>query len=150
MRRIREGAHWRDVAAAAFDHQGSCGNGAAMRVAPLGAGYAGDPERIVAEAIRSAEVTHLHREGVAGAVAVAVAAGCAATARMSGMHPTPAAFIDDILPYLDDGETTRRIRQARASLGPGRGGRERARQRLPGDGPRYGAARDLGRGNTSR
>lgn len=117
LRRIRDGAHWRDVAAAAFDHQGSCGNGAAMRVAPLGACYAGDPERIVTEAIRSAEVTHLHPEGVAGAVAVAVAAGRAATARMSGVHPAPAEFIDDILPYLDDGETTRRIRHARTLLG---------------------------------
>lgn len=71
----------------------------------------------MAEAVRSAEVTHLHREGVAGAVAVAVAAGRAATARMSGVQPGSAEFIDTILAYLDDGETTRRIRHARALLG---------------------------------
>ncbi|WP_280389217.1 ADP-ribosylglycohydrolase family protein, partial [Nocardia wallacei] len=78
LRRIRDGVHWREAAGAAYDGQGSCGNGAAMRVAPLGACYAGDPETIAAEAVRSAEVTHRHPEGVRGAVAVALAAGAAA------------------------------------------------------------------------
>src|SRR5438270_8831880 len=43
LHQIRDGASWRDVAPALFDGQGSMGNGAAMRVAPLGAYYAGDP-----------------------------------------------------------------------------------------------------------
>ncbi len=47
----------------------------------LGAFYAGDPERVAAEAVRSAQVTHIHPEGVLGAVAVALAAGRAAHAR---------------------------------------------------------------------
>jgi ADP-ribosylglycohydrolase len=49
-------------------------HGAAMRVAPLGAYYAGDPARAAAEAALQAEITHSHTEGIAGAVAVAVAA----------------------------------------------------------------------------
>ncbi|MFD4432358.1 ADP-ribosylglycohydrolase family protein, partial [Nocardia sp. NPDC058497] len=53
LRRIRDGVHWREAAGAAFGGQGSCGNGAAMRVAPLGAFYLNDPERIVAESVRS-------------------------------------------------------------------------------------------------
>jgi ADP-ribosylglycohydrolase len=58
---------------------GSFGNGAAMRAAPVGAFFAGDPEeRVLSEARRSAEVTHAHPEGVAGAVAVTVAAARAA------------------------------------------------------------------------
>ncbi|WP_405162877.1 ADP-ribosylglycohydrolase family protein [Nocardia sp. NBC_01499] len=117
LRRIREGARWREVAGAAYDNQGSCGNGAAMRVAPLGAFYAGDPERIAAEAIRSAQVTHMHPEGVAGAVAVALAAGQAAHARLSGTRPTPTEFITTVLDRLDDGETSRLIRRARTLLG---------------------------------
>ncbi|BDT96075.1 hypothetical protein IFM12275_60510 [Nocardia sputorum] len=52
LRRIRNGVHWREAAGAAFDGQGSCGNGAAMRVAPLGAFYADDPDKIAAEAAR--------------------------------------------------------------------------------------------------
>ncbi|MFF3227446.1 ADP-ribosylglycohydrolase family protein [Nocardia suismassiliense] len=117
LRRIREGAHWREVSGAAYDNQGSCGNGGAMRVAPLGAFYAGDPKRIVAEAVRSAQVTHMHREGVLGTVAVALAAGQAGHARLNGTRPTPAEFITAVLDRLDDGETTRLIHRARALLG---------------------------------
>jgi ADP-ribosylglycohydrolase len=68
-------------ARALFDGRGSLGNGAAMRVAPLGAWFAGDPQRAAAEAAASAAVTHAHPEGVAGAVAVAVAASLAAGGR---------------------------------------------------------------------
>ncbi len=117
LRRIRDGAHWRQVAGAVFDHQGSCGNGAAMRVAPLGAFYAGDPEKVAAEAVRSAQVTHLHPEGVLGAVAVALAAGQAAHARLRGSRPTSEEFITAVLDRLDDGDTTRLIRRARTLLG---------------------------------
>ncbi|WP_228828328.1 ADP-ribosylglycohydrolase family protein [Nocardia beijingensis] len=116
LRRIRKGVHWREAAGAAFDHQGSCGNGAAMRVAPLGAFFAGDPDRIAAEATRSAQVTHLHPEGVVGAVAVALAAGQAAHARLIGRRPTPREFVTGILDRLDDGETTRLIARARSLL----------------------------------
>ncbi len=117
LRRIRDGVHWREAAGAAYDGQGSCGNGAAMRVAPLGACYAGDPETIAAEAVRSAEVTHRHPEGVRGAVAVALAAGAAARNRLGGTRPAPAEFITEILGHLEDGETTRSIRHARTLLG---------------------------------
>lgn len=117
LRRIREGVRWQEAAGAAHDHQGSCGNGAAMRVAPLGAYYAGDPERIAAEAVRSAQVTHTHPEGVCGAVAVALAAGAAARARLGGTRPAPAAFITEVLDHLEDGETTRSIRHSRTLLG---------------------------------
>jgi ADP-ribosylglycohydrolase len=45
-----------------------------MRVAPLGAYFAGDPARAPSEAALQAEVTYANIEGIAGAVAVAVAA----------------------------------------------------------------------------
>ncbi|MGQ4617327.1 ADP-ribosylglycohydrolase family protein [Nocardia sp. R7R-8] len=117
LRRIGNGVHWRDAAGAAFDRQGSCGNGAAMRVAPLGAFYAGDPDKAAAEAVRSAQVTHLHPEGVTGAVAVALAAAQAGHARMRGIRPSPAEFITAVLDRLDNGETSRLIRHARTLLG---------------------------------
>lgn len=71
-------ASWRTRAGELFGGEGSLGNGAAMRVAPLGAWYAGDLVRAAAQARLSAEVTHGHPEGVAGAVAVAVATALAA------------------------------------------------------------------------
>lgn len=74
LRRVREGEGWRRAARAAFRGQGSFGNGGAMRVAPLGAWFAGDLDRCAEEARASAEVTHAHEEGMAGAVAIAVAA----------------------------------------------------------------------------
>jgi ADP-ribosylglycohydrolase len=77
MREILAGAQWRETAARAFGGQGSMGNGAAMRVAPLGAYFADDLERCVQEARASAMVTHTHPEGIAGAMAVAVAAASA-------------------------------------------------------------------------
>jgi ADP-ribosylglycohydrolase len=51
---------------------GSFGNGSAMRVSPVG-WYFGDLETVLAEARKSAEVTHNHPEGVKGAQAVAAA-----------------------------------------------------------------------------
>ncbi|MFE6691639.1 ADP-ribosylglycohydrolase family protein [Streptomyces sp. NPDC057743] len=68
---------WRQLAHALFGGEGSLGNGAAMRVAPLGAWFHHDLDRAAEQAARSAEVTHAHPQGVAGAVAVAVAAALA-------------------------------------------------------------------------
>jgi ADP-ribosylglycohydrolase len=47
-----------------FGGNGSFGNGAAMRVAPLGAYFAADPDRAAAEARLQAEITHSHVEGM--------------------------------------------------------------------------------------
>jgi hypothetical protein len=57
---------------------GSFGNGAAMRVAPLGAFFADKSLDVVCNQARlSAEVTHAHAAGIAGAIAVAAAAALA-------------------------------------------------------------------------
>jgi ADP-ribosylglycohydrolase len=57
-----------------FDGQGSCGNGGAMRSAPIGAYFADDIPKVIAEARASAQVTHAHPDGQTGAIAVALAA----------------------------------------------------------------------------
>jgi len=88
LRPIREGGDWRALAAGLFDGSGSRGNGAAMRVAPLGAFHANDPAEAAHQAALSASVTHTHPE----AAAVAVAAVHAA----AGPQP-PGPFIDQIL-----------------------------------------------------
>lgn len=76
---IAAGTPWAAAAAALFDGEGSFGNGAGARVAPLGAWFAGDPERAAREAVESARVTHAHAEGQAGAIAVAVMASLLAS-----------------------------------------------------------------------
>jgi ADP-ribosylglycohydrolase len=74
---VNNGTPWRNASYAAFKGQGSMGNGGAMRVAPLGAYFAGVLTTVAAQASASAEVTHAHPEGRAGAVAVAIAAAWA-------------------------------------------------------------------------
>jgi ADP-ribosylglycohydrolase len=79
--RIGDGEPWQAVARGQFGGRGSFGNGAAMRVAPLGAWFSEDLDRVADEAHRSSIVTHAHPEAAAGAVAVAVAAAIAAQGR---------------------------------------------------------------------
>jgi len=80
------GTPWKLAAGAPFGGTGSKGNGSAMRAAPLGAYFAHDLDAAIAAARRSARPTHLHPEGAAGAIAVAVAA--ATVARMAvGLAP---------------------------------------------------------------
>lgn len=78
LRGVLEGRNWRSLSRAGFRGMGSFGNGAAMRVTPLGAYFANCPLSEVAEQARlSAEVTHAHPEGIAGAIAVATATALA-------------------------------------------------------------------------
>ncbi|GAB3876937.1 ADP-ribosylglycohydrolase family protein [Kibdelosporangium lantanae] len=113
LHRIRKGMPWRESAGVAFDGKGSCGNGAAMRVAPLGAYFADDIVAVVKQARLSAEVTHLHPEGVAGAVAVAVAAALAV--RTPSVPPTE--FLATISEVVPGGQTGKMIKRARRLLG---------------------------------
>ncbi|MEU0742272.1 ADP-ribosylglycohydrolase family protein [Streptomyces sp. NPDC006134] len=94
LRLVREGGDWRELSAALFNGQGSWGNGAAMRIAPLGAWYADDPEQATHQAEISAYPTHQHREAVVGAMAVAAAAALAAA---PGVPPRPEALLDGVI-----------------------------------------------------
>ncbi|MFB8277511.1 ADP-ribosylglycohydrolase family protein [Nocardia colli] len=115
LHEIRDGRPWRDAAGAAFEGRGSWGNGAAMRVAPLGAYFAGDPDRAAAQAALSAEVTHRHPEAIVGAMVVAAATAHAASTRETGC--TPIELLQAVEPYLVDGRTSDGIRRARKLLG---------------------------------
>ncbi|APU14743.1 MULTISPECIES: ADP-ribosylglycohydrolase family protein [Actinoalloteichus] len=112
LRLIREGGSWRELVADTFDGRGSWGNGAAMRIAPLGAWFAGDPVRAAREATLSAEATHAHPEGIAGAVAVAVAASLLAGADRS----EPADLLDAVLALTPAGRVHDGIATARELL----------------------------------
>jgi len=101
------GADWRIEAPKLFGG-GSYGNGAAMRAAPIGAFFHRDTARAASEASLSAVVTHAHPEGVAGAVAVAVAAALASCAD----HPTGVDFMAEVAALVPNGETRDRLRQA--------------------------------------
>lgn len=106
LTRVAYGVPWRREASRLFDGQGSYGNGAAMRAAPIGAYFATDLERTRAEASRSAEPTHAHPEGEAGAIAVAIAAALVASGTAG--H----TLIDHVIPHVPDGETRTRLGRA--------------------------------------
>ncbi|MEW1859217.1 ADP-ribosylglycohydrolase family protein [Streptomyces sp. NPDC088194] len=114
LRLVRqEGADWRELAAGLFNGQGSWGNGAAMRIAPLGAWYAGDPEQATHQAEISAYTTHQHREAVAGAMAVAAAAALAADPAGPG---DPDALLGTVLDLVPRSAVHAGIRRARDML----------------------------------
>jgi ADP-ribosylglycohydrolase len=103
LRQIREGLPWPIAAAAAFDGQGSSGNGAAMRAAPLGAWHADSLAHAAEQGIRAAEVTHAHPDGIAGGVAVTVAAAVAAAARLDGHRPELAQMLAAVAAHTPAG-----------------------------------------------
>jgi len=75
--RWRAGVPVTDAAHELFDGEGSRGNGAAMRIAPVAVRFADDPPRLVVEAARSARLTHTHPVGVDAAVVQAAVVGAA-------------------------------------------------------------------------
>jgi ADP-ribosylglycohydrolase len=103
LRLIRTGTPWPIAAASAFDGQGSAGNGAAMRAAPLGAWHADSLAHAAAQGARAAEVTHAHPEGIAGGVAVTVAAAIAAAARLDGHRPEPGQLLAAVAAHVAPG-----------------------------------------------
>jgi ADP-ribosylglycohydrolase len=112
---IAAGTHWREAAGAAFEGQGSMGNGAAMRVAPLGAYFADDLDAVVEHARASAEPTHMHPDGIAGAIAVAVATAVAWRTRGEAPMARASAIFREAIRHVEDGPTRTGIARA-ASL----------------------------------
>ena len=111
LRLVADGSDWREVSGNAFDGMGSFGNGAAMRVAPVGAYFAGDDQKIVEQARLSAEVTHANIEGIAGAIAVAIACGRAAL-NSAKRHDSPEVFLAHVAEHTPRSITRDRILQA--------------------------------------
>ncbi len=89
---ISGGEPWKEAAQAQFFGQGSFGNGAAMRVAPIALWAGGDPALAAELARHSARVTHTHPLGVDGA-AVQAAAVATALAHPTSRPLDPDAFL---------------------------------------------------------
>lgn len=113
LEEIGNGTAWRDASRNAFGG-GSFGNGAAMRVAPLGAYFADDLSVLPAMATKSAQVTHFHPEGIAGAIAVAIAAAVASNEK--GQPPDDAAekIWDAVMDFTPESKVRTRLMMARS------------------------------------
>jgi ADP-ribosylglycohydrolase len=104
---LSRGEPWQSVSRSVFNGSGSMGNGGAMRSAPIGAYFFDDLSRVAEEAKRSAQVTHGHLEGQAGAIAVAIAAAWVATGGLESSE-----LFDTVLTYTPDSETRNQIAKA--------------------------------------
>jgi ADP-ribosylglycohydrolase len=109
---IASGDHWQESSRLVYDGNGSMGNGGAMRVAPLGAYFADDLDELVRQAAASAEVTHAHPEGQAGAIAVAVAAAWACQTRDQRMPRSGRGMLEFVLDYTPEGEVRTGLERA--------------------------------------
>jgi poly(ADP-ribose) glycohydrolase ARH3 len=87
---------------------GSYGNGAAMRVAPVGLLYRDDRRRLAEQARLSALPTHIHPLGIEGAKLLALAVALASQLPRF----EPAAFFGDLLPACESAEYRSRIEEA--------------------------------------
>lgn len=123
---LAEPESWRTLAPGLFEG-GSLGNGAAMRVAPLGAWFAADLDRVTEQAVLSAEVTHAHPQGIAGAVAIAVAAALSVRSELS------VAAVAEATPRVRYGMAWRGRRSCRSPPSPG--GRRICSATASGSGP---------------
>jgi ADP-ribosylglycohydrolase len=116
---ISRGVNWREAAFRANAGSGSRGNGGAMRVAPVGAYFARpgshDYPGVVDAARSSAIVTHVHPEGIAGAIAVAVATTWAVGG--GGTEPVGQPLLDVVLDWTPDSKVRNQIATAQALSG---------------------------------
>lgn len=109
---IYSGTPYDAAAKSLFGGQGSQGNGGGMRSAPIGAYYCDDLARAVEHAGRSATPTHVHPEGVAGAIAIAVAA-----ARAFAGERDPRQLLEAVVAHTPASATRDGVRRAIALLG---------------------------------
>ncbi len=109
---LRQGEDWRKVSQSLFEGEGSFGNGAAMRVAPIGSYFSNDLDKVAEQAALSAEVTHSHPEGIAGAIAVALAAAMVTKQRQAGSRTVGFNLADAILAYVPRSELRLKLSHA--------------------------------------
>ena len=84
---IRKGADWKGVAKLSFGGQGSFGNGAAMRICPVGLLYYFNTNKLSEIAKDSSVITHTHKDAVEGAILQAQAIALALKEELGNFSP---------------------------------------------------------------
>ena len=118
LSRIRQGEDRRAASKAVFP-EGSFGNGAAMRAAPLGLYFHRMPDELARAAAEASAITHAHPLGVEGGVLMARAAALALADFFE-----PYGFLAALAEGCREAEFLRRLAWARAALERASGPRE--------------------------
>ena len=113
LRGIEEEEEWRILAPAVFDGMGSMGNGAAMRVSPIGAFYFDDLEKVKLLSRQSSEITHTNEEAIVGAMAIAISTSLATKYKFENRNDLSAkTFIEQIIQELPPSDTRAKINKS--------------------------------------
>lgn len=110
LKRVLNGEDWRTANTAIFP-EGSFGNGAAMRAAPIGLVYHRDLDALTRAAEAAASITHAHPLGIEGGVLIARAVALAMREPFE-----PRRFLDDLLAASRAPEYRTRLEWTRACL----------------------------------
>jgi len=97
FRKIKSGVAWNEAARQLYGGMGSFGNGAAMRVAPVGLFYYDDAGKLREIAYKSAEITHTHVLGKEGAALQAYAVALAVRAESESFNPID--FLEKLIEF---------------------------------------------------
>jgi len=114
FRMIKSGIAWNEAAKRLYGGMGSFGNGAAMRVAPVGLLYYDDEDKLREIAYKSAEITHTHTLGVEGAALQAYAVALAL--KIDREHFNPPAFMDKLMAFTRVSAYKSKLEAAKALL----------------------------------
>lgn len=114
FRLFARGVGWRLAASSLHGGRGSLGNGAAMRVAPVGLAAHDDRVAVAARARRSAEVTHAHAIGREAAALQALAVTEALAS--AGAELDPEAVLDALEGAIRSTLLLERLRRVRRAL----------------------------------
>jgi poly(ADP-ribose) glycohydrolase ARH3 len=110
LNRIRRGADWRDANRKIFP-DGSFGNGAAMRAAPLGLYFHGRPDELRKATELSSSITHAHPLGIEGGLLIARAVDLAL-----GDSFEPDTFLAELIEFCRLEDYLYRLKMARRWL----------------------------------
>lgn len=113
LRNIGNGAYWLEESTRVFDGMGSAGNGAAMRSGPIGAFFHEDTAQVIEQARLAAEVTHYHNEGIAGGIAVALAACICTRYGLNKQLLSADTFYDFVIDHMPDSKVKAKIQKAK-------------------------------------
>jgi poly(ADP-ribose) glycohydrolase ARH3 len=131
LRRVRAGSHPHEAARSAFGGEGSLGNGAAMRVAPVAVLYAHDDAALAASARESAGVTHSHALAIDAAVAQAAAIAAALKDEPPLEAARNAAATPELRDSLEEADQLLDARPAPGELATALGNRPTAHESVP-------------------
>ncbi|MFW6110564.1 MAG: ADP-ribosylglycohydrolase family protein [Thermoproteota archaeon] len=114
FRMVKSGIPWKEAPKRLYGGMGSFGNGAAMRVAPVGLLYYNQTENLRQIAQKSAEITHTHELGIEGAALQAYAIALAIKTKTGNINPQD--FLGKLISFSRNGTYIEKLERAKTLL----------------------------------